>query len=237
MAITRLSGGLTPANGADPRTFSAVWNGTADDLEAGEYSRVPQGGSAGEVLVKQSATDYDSDWELPQWSWALRSGSYYGPQYHSITTAALPTQRVTAVPAFVPRPTAFDRLACRITSAGSAGSTVRFGIYSNGANGPDALVHDLGTIDGSATGNPVELTIDVTLSGFFWIAYRPNNISAPTVSVGGPVAWWMPGNSAMAQVQGAAQEAGDAGVVDALPATFTYSNVPAAGAIIRLRVA
>ena len=33
MAITRLSGGLTPADGADPRTFPAIWNATATDLE------------------------------------------------------------------------------------------------------------------------------------------------------------------------------------------------------------
>jgi hypothetical protein len=35
MSITRLSGGLTPGNGADPRTFPAVWNATADLLETG----------------------------------------------------------------------------------------------------------------------------------------------------------------------------------------------------------
>jgi len=34
MAITRLSGGLTPANGSDPRTFPAIFNGAADDIEA-----------------------------------------------------------------------------------------------------------------------------------------------------------------------------------------------------------
>jgi hypothetical protein len=34
--IERLTGGLTPADGADPRTFPAIWNGTADDLEAVE---------------------------------------------------------------------------------------------------------------------------------------------------------------------------------------------------------
>jgi len=32
--VTRLSGGLTPADGADPRTFPAIWNDTADVVEA-----------------------------------------------------------------------------------------------------------------------------------------------------------------------------------------------------------
>lgn len=36
MAITRLSGGNTPANGADPRTFPAIWNATADEIEAAQ---------------------------------------------------------------------------------------------------------------------------------------------------------------------------------------------------------
>lgn len=34
MTITRLIGGLTPANGADPKTLPAIWNDTADQLEA-----------------------------------------------------------------------------------------------------------------------------------------------------------------------------------------------------------
>ena len=32
--ITRLSGGNSPADGSDPRTFPAIWNATATALEA-----------------------------------------------------------------------------------------------------------------------------------------------------------------------------------------------------------
>jgi len=32
--VTRLVGGLTPADGGDPRTFPAIWNVTADEIEA-----------------------------------------------------------------------------------------------------------------------------------------------------------------------------------------------------------
>ena len=32
--VTRLSGGLTPADGADPRTFPAIWNSAADEIDA-----------------------------------------------------------------------------------------------------------------------------------------------------------------------------------------------------------
>jgi hypothetical protein len=40
MAVTRLSGGLTPANGSDPRTFPAIWNATAEDIEQAELDIV-----------------------------------------------------------------------------------------------------------------------------------------------------------------------------------------------------
>jgi hypothetical protein len=36
MAITRLTGGLTPADGSDPRTFPTIWNGAVDDIEQAE---------------------------------------------------------------------------------------------------------------------------------------------------------------------------------------------------------
>ena len=36
MAITRLSGGLTPADGSDPRTFPSIFNVAADEIEAVE---------------------------------------------------------------------------------------------------------------------------------------------------------------------------------------------------------
>lgn len=32
--VTRLTGGLTPGDGADPRTFPAIWNAAADTIES-----------------------------------------------------------------------------------------------------------------------------------------------------------------------------------------------------------
>ena len=34
MSVTRLSGGLTPGDGGDPRTFPAIFNAAADEIEA-----------------------------------------------------------------------------------------------------------------------------------------------------------------------------------------------------------
>lgn len=33
MSVTRLSGGLTPPDGSDPRTFPSIWNNTAGQIE------------------------------------------------------------------------------------------------------------------------------------------------------------------------------------------------------------
>lgn len=38
MAVSRLSGGLTPADGSDPRTFPSIWNDAADVIDANEAS-------------------------------------------------------------------------------------------------------------------------------------------------------------------------------------------------------
>lgn len=55
MAVTRLSGGLTPANGSDPRTFPAIWNATADDIEQAEIDI-----AAAEVDIANIETALDS---------------------------------------------------------------------------------------------------------------------------------------------------------------------------------
>jgi hypothetical protein len=49
ISITRLSGGNTPADGSDPRTFPAIWNATAATLEA----NVGTGG--GSITVSDTA--------------------------------------------------------------------------------------------------------------------------------------------------------------------------------------
>ena len=61
ISITRLSGGNTPADGSDPRTFPAIWNATAATLEA----NVGTGG--GSITVSETApadpTEGDLWWD------------------------------------------------------------------------------------------------------------------------------------------------------------------------------
>jgi hypothetical protein len=163
MAVTRLSGGLTPGNGADPRTFPAIWNGTADDIEAGDYSKVPTGGAAGEVLAKVSATDYDGTWVQRSITPILTSQHFYGPIANTTNTANNNTAYFSLV--YFATPTVVDAIRCEVTTAGSAGTVVRMGIYAPGSDGaPDALIVDAGTVLADTTGIK-SITINQTISG------------------------------------------------------------------------
>lgn len=73
--VTRLSGGLTPADGADPRTFPAIWNATATDIETAESEidslqlSVNANGTAitalqGSAVALGSAIDVIEAWDL-----------------------------------------------------------------------------------------------------------------------------------------------------------------------------
>ena len=75
ISITNLSGGTTPANGSDPRTFPAIWNATAtllegvstdldtaetdiDNLETGKANIINTDGDAG-ITIYIGSTDPD----------------------------------------------------------------------------------------------------------------------------------------------------------------------------------
>ena len=168
MAITRLSGGNTPANGADPRTFPAIWNETADDLEAGDYSQVPTGGSAGEVLVKQSATDFDLGYALRAASWKPISAYSYGHATNVNLTMSL--ERLYFQPIILPQPVSLSQITAQVATGGSAGAVVRLGIYLPGSSGePDALLVDAGTIDGTLVAVQ-SVSISETVSGLIYLA-------------------------------------------------------------------
>jgi hypothetical protein len=168
MSIERLSGGLTPADGADPRTFPAIWNATADDLEAGDYSRVPTGGSAGQVLVKDSGTDYDASWVNPRFLVKPRVNNFIGTAYGSqLTNFNFPVDRLLFIPIIVRQSVTVDQIGINVGVA-EAGSLVRLGLYENVDGVLGDLIVDAGTVDGSTTGNKT-ITISETLdAGLVW---------------------------------------------------------------------
>jgi hypothetical protein len=180
VAVTRLSGGNTPADGADPRTFPAIWNGTADDLEAGEYSKVPSGGSAGEVLVKQSATDYDSAWTnldpYSQFPHILLDGLSTPQGYipvNSVGTGSLTpgNNEMQFCIIRVPAGTKVNRLRTSVLTAGSANSFVRMGLYepvSRTDPTPGALVYESVPASAATTGTKSFTSVNVQ-SAFGWL--------------------------------------------------------------------
>lgn len=104
-----------------------------------------------------------------------RTGNYYGPFLSGgaqTTQSIASANSIRAFPFFVPKNTKFDRIAIRVTTAGT-GTTprARLGIYDDNGNVfPGNLVLDAGEVNVSATGVK-ELTIDVTLQGgkLYWL--------------------------------------------------------------------
>lgn len=197
MAITRLSGGLTPGDGADPRTFPAIWNATATDLEAGDYSKVPTGGSAGQVLVKDSGTDYDAVWasglglgssRLTNYTASGTTFAYTQPlglTSANRTFATATVGRMQAHALRVEETTSYDRIAIHIVTAGTdAGDLFRLGVYSPGTTiSEHNLILDAGTIAATTTGLKA-ITIDLTLSrGIYFLVAARQTTGTPANSI------------------------------------------------------
>jgi hypothetical protein len=104
-------------------------------------------------------------------------GRYFGP---FLTGGTITTQSVAsanslrAFPFFVPKTISFDRIAIRVTTAGT-GTTprARIGVYADNGNiYPGQLVLDAGEVDVSSTGLK-ELTINLKLKAgkLYWLAF------------------------------------------------------------------
>jgi hypothetical protein len=168
MSVTRLSGGLTPGNGGDPRTFPAIWNGTADGLEAGDYSKVPTGGAAGEVLGKVSGTDYDGAWVVRSVPWTPISGTSYGAAASTSLTTTL--DLLYFIPVYFPIPTSVDQVRANNLSTTDVGQVIRLGLYLPSlTGGPGALIVDAGTAEAAAAGVK-SITISQVVEGLVWLA-------------------------------------------------------------------
>lgn len=104
-----------------------------------------------------------------------KSGRYYGSFFTggAQTTQAIATvNSLRAFPFFVPKTAKFDRIAIRVTTAGTGPTPKsRLGIYEdNGTIYPGKLVLDAGEVSVSSTGIK-ELVIDLTLKSgkLYWL--------------------------------------------------------------------
>lgn len=158
----------------------------------------------------------------------VRKGSnlFYGPRGATVTVTQSANQLALA-PIDIDRPCTLKALAAEVTTAGSVGSVVRLGIYTDDGSGwfPYGLVADAGTIDGTVVG-AATLTLATPIylmPGRYWVGAASQG--APTTApilrgINGtsgadtmPPATGIPADSNT----GAAQNA----VTAALPNTFT----------------
>lgn len=197
-------------------------------------SGVPAGGAAGQVLAKNSGTDYDASWATggsggssssdtmftpfytSGWWYARRHGTWAMLDYAG-NFANLPASTIYYVPMFIHKAVTINAVALPVGSAPTSGSSVRLGAYTAGADGlPSSLLAngDFGLMSMGTTGSVLVtqvLSTNCTLpKGYLWIAMSAN--STANVS--------LIGRNAM----GATPTQG-------LPAgQFNYSNVVSSGA-------
>jgi len=104
-------------------------------------------------------------------AFARIAGQYYGAYggSASVATDAFIADRIYAIPFIVMIAEAFDRISVNVSTAGSAGSKARLGIYYNDVAKPGARLLDAGEIDVDSTGVK-EITITQTLQpGLYWL--------------------------------------------------------------------
>jgi hypothetical protein len=146
---------------------------------------VPVGGSAGQVLVKDSGTDYDASWVNPRFLVKPKVNDYIGTALGGGSSAFnFPVNRLVVFPIMVRQPVAIDRIGINVTTA-EASSVIRLGLYENVDGAIGDLIIDAGTVNSSTTGSKT-ITISETLdAGLVWgAAVFQNSTSTLAVSHG-----------------------------------------------------
>lgn len=168
-------GAATAAQGA--LADSAVQPADLDPYaKTADVHSVPSGGATGQVLAKASGSDYDTEWATPSSSGGGsgngvtlqadpiiitpgmgRSGSFVSIMGNTtpsdITRPFDPALHAAAAPVVIPASITVDSISVKVTTAGDAGATIRFGLATcddTGAIG--ATVLDSGALTCDTTG-------------------------------------------------------------------------------------
>lgn len=141
------------------------------------------GGTTGQALVKDSATDLDFSWQTVTAKVAAIpkvSGVYYEGFRTNNTTDVTVTEDTTYyIPFYVSAATeTFDRIIVKTATGHTGTSTIRLGIYDMGAGVPTTVVLDAGTVSANAANTEYTITINQALTqGWYWLA---GNVQART---------------------------------------------------------
>ena len=154
-----------------PADTDVLWADTSEEGDA----VLPTGGSAGQVLVKDSGTDYDASW-VPSLASAPRKGFWHAWGGRGAGAGAQFAEGPLRVSAFYVQETVtVDAVAARIgtSGTGSTGAVLRIGFWDSGSNGlPNNLMLDAGTVDGTQpTGTVLSITgLSLVLTpGTYWL--------------------------------------------------------------------
>ncbi len=116
------------------------------------------------------------------------AGRYYGVESSlvvgSLSTAALVAGRLYAIPLLVPEGGAtIDRIGIEVTTAGAAGTSLRFGACRSLGAAPDALLFDAGTVAADTIGGKEIVVAQSLPSG--WVYLLIHGDGAPVVRTAG----------------------------------------------------
>ncbi len=162
----------------------------------------------GSVVSNSVAPPSDAGWELatnplsPPYLGATQQMFVKGHTATTVTASTIGVGASRVAPIFIPIGATIDKLTIEVTAA-EASSVGRLGIYGCNSNGnyPGTLLQH-GTFDGSGSAGMrvVDIT-NVTSTGLFWLAYKPETSAGGTLAVrgfqDGPVEPWVVNDSAV----------------------------------------
>jgi hypothetical protein len=210
----------------------------SDDVAEGTtnlYNRVPAAGSAGDVIVKQSGTNYDLGYGRRHVVWKPAPSFAYGHFANGVLTMVLNT--LYHQPILLPDSVSISQITVGVNNAGSAGALVRLGIYLPGSDGlPGSLLVDAGTING-ASATLQSISINETISGLVYLSAVAQVATCTTRSIttGSIPDYAAVGATTLMQNR---QVFSETGVTGALPATAASPQTPTAtGIAMRVTIA
>jgi hypothetical protein len=146
---------------------------------------VPAGGTAGQILAKIDATDYNDQWVTPLSAVPplpyVEGRFYKSPNILGYGSAPFNATNNFYLPFYVFSTNTFDRIAIATGATFSGTASVRLGIYNNNNGLPSTVLLDAGTVSATAASTNYSITISQSLSvGWYWLAC--NSITGATIN-------------------------------------------------------